>query len=194
MSKTVEILRKGLSLTQQEILDILLAEDESLYLKYLSEFSLPDLQKYLDGMQVVSLAKQETQRKLQRFNEPKHKLGAVVAVSQISKVTLRNWLTRGQLKLDAEDNHSKRGWRYFSERDAIYIALAARLSRMGVPVTHFDDIITPILKFIEAKPPTFPGSQLHLFSSSPTTMAGICNSSAEAPCLILMSFPQFIWL
>ncbi|SFK37690.1 hypothetical protein SAMN04488518_104350 [Pseudovibrio ascidiaceicola] len=149
MSKTAETLRKGLSQEQQETLDILLADDERTYLEYLSGFSQEELQKYLDGMQVVGLAKQHEQRALLRFNERRHKLAAVVEVSKISKITLRNWLTRGQLKLDAEDGHTKSGWRAFSERDTIHITLAAHLSRMGVPVTHFDDIITPILKFIE---------------------------------------------
>lgn len=55
--------------------------------------------------------------------------------------TLRNWLDRGQIALDAEDEREGDGWRRFSFIDVLRIAFVSRLVDYCVPVRVASNLI-----------------------------------------------------
>lgn len=81
-----------------------------------------------------------------RFVEPRYPLKFLTERLGISGSTVRNWMTRDIVPLDADESREGRGWRQFSERDAIALSAAQDLSRLGVPTTAFQDAIGAVLK------------------------------------------------
>lgn len=86
---------------------------------------------------------------LQPYIEPRFTLSAITEGLGVPDVTIRNWLTRGQLDLGAETARAKGKWRLFSLRDAVVIAVAFHLSRVGVPVAIFHEVAQKVARFGE---------------------------------------------
>ncbi len=83
------------------------------------------------------------------YVEPRFTLSAITEGLGVPEVTIRNWLTRGQLDLGAETARAKGKWRLFSLRDAVIIHVAFQLSRVGVPVAVFHDVAQKVARFGE---------------------------------------------
>jgi hypothetical protein len=77
--------------------------------------------------------------RLEAFLKPQFPLRMITDNLGIPEVTVRNWLTRGQLDIQAQEGRTKGKWRLFSERDVIIIATAFQLSRMGIPVALLEE-------------------------------------------------------
>lgn len=102
--------------------------------------------------EIESLLAEAAERKSQaasQYAEPRFTLSALTDHLHIPEVTIRNWLTRGQLDLGAETTRAKGKWRLFSFRDAIIIHVAFQLSRVGVPVAVFHDVAQKVALFGE---------------------------------------------
>lgn len=146
-SEQKEKIRSELSEEQCEVFDQCVKE------KRLPKDAASDLAGLKIFLNNIILLKHHDRNKSERednFYRPKHKLSAIHEATGVSKLKLRNWLTRGQLSLQADESHQKQGWRLFSDRDAIYIALIARLSELGVPISDCLEIADPIMDFIES--------------------------------------------
>lgn len=83
------------------------------------------------------------------FNEPRFTLGEITSKLKISEMTVRNWLTRSQLSLSANEGRDAGKWRKFSIRDVVVIAVAYRLSRLGVPPSAFAKMSNDFAKYSE---------------------------------------------
>lgn len=79
--------------------------------------------------------------------ERRFALGAITGVLGISEITVRNWLTRGQLQLSSNEGRGEGKHRRFSIRDAIVLMVAFQLSRLGVPPAHFAGIADEVADF-----------------------------------------------
>ena len=141
-------LSKHLSKKQQEILDFLV-EEEMIILSSYADEDVERLISYIESMEFVVEGKKSQRENRRSFTTPTHKLATILAVTTVNKLKLRNWLTRGQLNLHADAQHKKQGWRLFSTRDAIHIALVGKLSNLGVPISDINEIVDPILDVIE---------------------------------------------
>ena len=116
------------------------------------QFGAGDLEKlisYIEGMEIVVEGKRLEEERRSTFITPRFKLGAVLDATGANKLKLRNWLTRGQLQLHANAKHQKQGWRLFSMRDTIQIALASKLSNLAVPISDINEITIPVLECTE---------------------------------------------
>ena len=89
------------------------------------------------------------QEKIAAFNEPRFAIGEITSKLKISEMTVRNWLTRRQLDLSANEGRGKGKWRKFSTRDVVVIAVAYRLSCLGVPPSAFAEMANDFAKFTE---------------------------------------------
>lgn len=85
----------------------------------------------------------------QRFNEPRFALGAITGGIGVPEVTVRNWLTRGQIDLSEGGQRSEGKHRRFSVKDAIKIAAAFHLSGLGAPVQFRSDVAEKIAGYCE---------------------------------------------
>lgn len=83
------------------------------------------------------------------FNEPRYTFGEVVSVSGVKPATLRNWLTRKQIELNADEGHTDDKWRLFSQRDVVMIALLHSLSHVGLSVADAAMISNLVMPFLE---------------------------------------------
>ena len=90
----------------------------------------------------------ERARRIQH-REPRFPLGSVVTATGISETTLRNWLTRGRLKLDADAARSGRASRLFSQRDAVLIAVLHSLGNVGLPITEAMPIADKLMPVVD---------------------------------------------
>ncbi|MFG1375333.1 hypothetical protein [Xanthobacter autotrophicus] len=104
---------------------------------------------FLRGMAEVEVIKRKSAPLLQPYMEPRFTLSAITEGLGVPEVTIRNWLTRGQLDLGAETARAKGKWRLFSLRDAVIIHVAFQLSRVGVPVAVFHDVAQKVARFGE---------------------------------------------
>lgn len=89
------------------------------------------------------------QAAVEKFNSRFFPLRQAVAASKVPEPTLRNWLNRRQLPLNAQEDREEGSWRLFSERDIVTIALAGRLYRLGVPVSQIQKIVGPMVSSYE---------------------------------------------
>ncbi|RKE95938.1 hypothetical protein [Sulfitobacter guttiformis] len=84
------------------------------------------------------------------LSRPRFGFGKLVLLTNVKPATLRTWLTRKQLSLDADQNHSESKWRLFSYRDAVRIAsLASISSDVRVSVTDATEILELLIRDIE---------------------------------------------
>jgi DNA-binding transcriptional MerR regulator len=65
----------------------------------------------------------------------------VAQAAGITEKTLRNWLDRNQVRLDAQRDRSGEKWRRFSVEDAVRIALIGKLSMFGIPIVQAASVI-----------------------------------------------------
>lgn len=85
----------------------------------------------------------------QRFNEPRFALGAITGGIGVPEVTVRNWLTRGQIDLSEGGQRSEGKHRRFSVKDAIKIAAAFHLSGLGAPVQFRSEVAEKVADYCE---------------------------------------------
>ena len=130
---------------------------------------LSDLEKKRLAESEALLAEMESLRRdsIAAFNEPRFSFGEITSKLNISEMTVRNWLTRGQLNLSADEGRADGKWRKFSTRDVVVIAVADRLSRFGVPPAAFVEMSDVFAKYSE-----------HLTST-------IMNSAAPSPKMVI---------
>ena len=112
---------------------------------------LSDLEKKRLAESEALLAQTESLRRdsIAAFNEPRVSLGEITGKLNISEMTVRNWLTRHQLRLSANEGRADGKWRKFSIRDVVVIAVAYRLSRLGVPPSAFAKMSDDFAKLSE---------------------------------------------
>jgi DNA-binding transcriptional MerR regulator len=75
----------------------------------------------------------------------------------LDEANLRNWLTRGQIDLDANRGRQERKRRLFSPRDVLILAVAARLSNLHFPITALTDALKTIDRMVA---PSHPGAPM----------------------------------
>ncbi len=97
-------------------------------------------QLFKDTLELVRKIDAEKAEKLANVTGPRFVLGAITGGLGIPEVTVRNWLTRGQLNLSMQSQKAKGKWRRFSILDAITISVAFQLSKVGVPVAVYAEI------------------------------------------------------
>lgn len=84
------------------------------------------------------------------YNEPRFALGVITGGLGISEMTVRNWLTRGQIMLSEEREKGEGKHRRFSIKDAIRIAAAYQLSMLGAPVSFRSDLAEKVAGYAES--------------------------------------------
>lgn len=104
---------------------------------------------YLDGMEIVADGRASESERRAAFIEPRHAYGAVVAATGVKPATLRNWLTRKQLVLNADEGHTEEKWRLFSVRDVVQIAVLNALSCIGLSIRDAVSISDMVMPRIE---------------------------------------------
>lgn len=125
-----------------------------LYLKI--KYALPwademtEKEKNLNDIDAVlaSLRELEEERR-QHFNEPRFALGTITGGIGVPEVTVRNWLTRGQIELSEGEQRIEGKHRRFSVKDAIRIAAAFQLSGIGAPVKYRSELAEKIAGYSE---------------------------------------------
>ncbi|TVM16687.1 hypothetical protein DPQ33_11905 [Oceanidesulfovibrio indonesiensis] len=73
--------------------------------------------------------------------EPRFTFTEAALAAGVKPKTVRNWLDRGQIHLDAEEQREGEGWRRFSALDALRIAAVARLVERCIPVSKASRIV-----------------------------------------------------
>lgn len=104
---------------------------------------------YLDDMEVVADGRELELDNRVNFNKPLYPFGAVVAVTGVKAATLRNWLTRKQLVLNANEDHDEEKWRLFSVRDTVQIAVLNSLSSLGLSIKDASTVADVLMPLIE---------------------------------------------
>lgn len=102
-----------------------------------------DTTEMLQGLQEIQAGRRAS------FNEPRYTYGEVVSVSGVKPATLRNWLTRKQIELNADEGHTDDKWRLFSQRDVVMIAFLHSLSHVGLSVADaamISNLVMPLLE------------------------------------------------
>jgi DNA-binding transcriptional MerR regulator len=101
---------------------------------------------------------------LTRYREPSIPLRRVMEITFVPEATIRNWLTRNRIKLDADKSRIAGGHRLFSQRDTVLIAMLNSLSHAGMPVNEampvVDKYIMPGLDLISTKVSSFAGEPI----------------------------------
>ncbi len=90
----------------------------------------------------------EAERK-KSFNQPLFALGAITGGLGVSEMTVRNWLTRGQIVLSENREPGESKHRRFSKKDAIKIAAAYQLSSLGAPIQFRIDLAERVADYAE---------------------------------------------
>ena len=83
------------------------------------------------------------------WREPRRPLRDVLAASGIAEVTLRNWLTRNRLSLDADAARQGTKHRLFSDRDIVMIALGQSFAAVGMPITAMRSVIDRMMPMFD---------------------------------------------
>ena len=127
----------------------------------------------------MELGELEKVRNALSYREPRFQLKEVLsALGDVKQATVRNWFTRKQLVLDAESVREGEGWRAFSIRDVLVLAICHRLSALGFPASLLQKVVdqidpwvtNPHGHFIDANRPSYiivlcDGSVVGLFHS-----------------------------
>lgn len=78
-------------------------------------------------------------------------LRAVLSSTGMSEQTLRNWLTRGRLDLDADKARKEGGNREFSQRDICLIAVANGLANVGIPISEALPLAEKVMPMLDGQ-------------------------------------------
>ena len=88
-----------------------------------------------------------TEKSRANFRSARHSHKFITERLGINPTTLRNWLTRGFIvPLDADEKRDGRAWRFFSTRDAVALAAAQVLGRLGLPTEALELVVPGVLK------------------------------------------------
>lgn len=117
------------------------------------------------------------------FNKPLYPFGDVVAGTGVKPATLRNWLTRKQLVLNADEGHTDEKWRLFSARDMVQIAVLHSLSSLGLSVkdaVFIADAVMPRIENMAVKVGGFAGDPvLHFWKAEGAWCSGTAFDTSK---------------
>lgn len=138
---------------------------------------------YLDSMEIIAEGREAESERRAAFAEPRHPHGVVVAATGVKPATLRNWLTRKQLVLNADEGHAEEKWRLFSVRDMVQIAVLNALSCIGLSIKDavaISDMVMPRIEGMAVKIGGFAGDPvLHFWKSGDDWRGGTAFDTSK---------------
>ncbi|WP_191569052.1 MerR family transcriptional regulator [Paracoccus yeei] len=99
----------------------------------------------------IRMGSEYSARQSASWHQCRHPLRAVLHATGMSEQTLRNWLTRGRLDLDADRNRKGGGNRQFSQRDVCLIAVANGLANVGIPISEALPLAEAVMPGIDSQ-------------------------------------------
>jgi len=109
------------------------------------------------------------------LDEPRFTFTEAALAAGVKPKILRNWLDRGQIFLDAEEQREGEGWRKFSTLDAIRIATISRLVDRCIPVKQASSVFESAI---------FRGRMSHLLMFNKIPFGAVAVSFANLVLLV----------